>query len=728
MKRDDFGTWFKKVYFAVILVGMLAMVGCGGGGGDSAAGNSPATPQTATGIFVDAPVAGMKYISGSQSGTTDVNGSFTYEVGQMVKFMVGDIVIGESNGSSVITPVDLVKYVKPGQTVGATDPMVTNITKFLITVSGGDTSAATLTIPSAVVTAAAGKTIDFSNAAQLQTVVGQLTTTPLVSDASAQTHLQTKLSNLNVQSAGKYVLKNSDTIMLLDSDGTGKVIGTWKNIYGETRAIAGTIDAAGNVSITTIVNGQTHTIEGSIDSNGNITIAVVGDTNPFTGFKVAAIDAKYTGTYEMPVGSDSAVELKVAADGSLAGTAVNIYGNTFAISGYVNTSGSFIAQATGAALTGIGVVSGSFDGNGKATATFVSWENNRVATYSSTSGVRTTSPYAGIYTGTGSGTLTQPLLNGPVTFIWKIGVDAAGKAIGYATVTPPGPGAPPPGGTVTAALVGTVNMITGAVTLLLYDLNSTNSGYMQPAQTSFQGQIANGSVSGTWVGIPSTDGSGTWTGAGGSSSNAVSLIGSWGGQDADKTVIINFLDSSNYVFSQQATAGGGGQSGIEVGTYTWNPATGAFSTTITGPDTNGSWGFSNPSPTSVVVSGNTMTVTYPGEAPRTANRIVRSPNTLIGGWRGQGADIGAVITFIDNSNYIHSQYGSPAGGGYTGIEVGTYTWDPTTGAFTSSVTRVDTNGTWGLSGPPPPNPTVTVSGNTMTFISPLHILNLIGNM
>lgn len=88
---------------AVAVLGSSLIVGCG----DS---SSSSNPNVQTGTFVDSPVKGLYYVSGSQSGTTDTNGTFKYETGKTVKFYLGNAsgaLIGETNGSSLITPLDL---------------------------------------------------------------------------------------------------------------------------------------------------------------------------------------------------------------------------------------------------------------------------------------------------------------------------------------------------------------------------------------------------------------------------------------------------------------------------------------------------------------------------------------------------------------------------------------------------------------------------------------------
>jgi hypothetical protein len=326
--------------------------------------------------------------------------------------------------------------------------------------------------------------------------------------------------------AGKYVLKasNSDTFGLLDVDGTGKVTGTFKNIYAETYAIVGTLDAAGRLSVSVSGNGGEITAAGSVDTSGNITFPATtgGLKYAMTGFRVAtAVDAKYQGIYETQIGSNFASEATFAADGSIVGTVVDIFGNTLAVNGYANNTGSFIAQFTSAGWNSIGVLSGDNDGNGKANCTRVMLINNQVDVLGFVT-MKTTNPYAGIYEGTNSGTVFPPLGTGPSTGTWKFGIDAAGNAIGYSTSTNSNSGR-----TTTYALVGTVDIATGAITASGYLLNSTNTGYVQPAVNTSQGQIANGKVSGTWVGIPSTLGSGTLTGAKVGLYTQSDLTGTW---------------------------------------------------------------------------------------------------------------------------------------------------------------------------------------------------------
>jgi len=85
---------------AFLLILSVVFIACGGGGGGGGT-------STAQGVFIDSPVEGVEYISGSQSGITNADGKFTYEVGKNVEFKIGDISLGSVVGKSQITPLDL---------------------------------------------------------------------------------------------------------------------------------------------------------------------------------------------------------------------------------------------------------------------------------------------------------------------------------------------------------------------------------------------------------------------------------------------------------------------------------------------------------------------------------------------------------------------------------------------------------------------------------------------
>jgi len=61
------------------------------------------------GRFIDAPVQGLRYVSGSIAGMTGANGEFLFEPGTPVRFFLGDIPLGKPvDGKIIVTPLDLV--------------------------------------------------------------------------------------------------------------------------------------------------------------------------------------------------------------------------------------------------------------------------------------------------------------------------------------------------------------------------------------------------------------------------------------------------------------------------------------------------------------------------------------------------------------------------------------------------------------------------------------------
>lgn len=79
----------------------------GGGGGDSAPATLPAS-TTITGIFLDDPVEGLDYeCSSGTIGVTNANGEYTCKIDDNVTFILGNVTLGETYASAVITPYTL---------------------------------------------------------------------------------------------------------------------------------------------------------------------------------------------------------------------------------------------------------------------------------------------------------------------------------------------------------------------------------------------------------------------------------------------------------------------------------------------------------------------------------------------------------------------------------------------------------------------------------------------
>ncbi|MCP3875202.1 MAG: PEP-CTERM sorting domain-containing protein [Desulfobacteraceae bacterium] len=189
---------------------------------------------------------------------------------------------------------------------------------------------------------------------------------------------------------------------------------------------------------------------------------------------------------------------------------------------------------------------------------------------------------------------------------------------------------------------------------------------------------------------------------------ASSVVGTWyigapgapgaGGGGA----IINFLSNGDYFMAEDGVTGGGGYSGMERGTYTWDPATGNVSIIDIFADTNGEWGFSHPyGPLSIKMAGDSLTVTDTGGS----DSIDREPSlstSVVGAWYigapGSGGG-GAIINFLSNGDFFIAEDGETDSSGDDGMERGSYTWDAATGDVSITNIFADTNGQWGFSDP-----------------------------
>ena len=122
----------------LILVALLAVLSLTGSkcffvaksGGDSSDRNEDDEPGLVViigeGKFVDGPVAGLRYVSGSVIGVTGAAGELQYELDSSVQFFIGDIPLGEpARGKAIMTPLDLV----PDGTID--NPAVINIARLL---------------------------------------------------------------------------------------------------------------------------------------------------------------------------------------------------------------------------------------------------------------------------------------------------------------------------------------------------------------------------------------------------------------------------------------------------------------------------------------------------------------------------------------------------------------------------------------------------------------------
>lgn len=106
----------RKAFLILLLLAVPLLVGSqcavffssGSGSDDDDKDEDEEVIVVATGQLGSTPVRGADYVSGSLSGVTGSNGEFRYEVGEPIRFSIGDIPLGrEVSGKNVITVQDL---------------------------------------------------------------------------------------------------------------------------------------------------------------------------------------------------------------------------------------------------------------------------------------------------------------------------------------------------------------------------------------------------------------------------------------------------------------------------------------------------------------------------------------------------------------------------------------------------------------------------------------------
>ncbi len=99
---------FKKNYLISLL---LLLAACSGG--NSNRGNDGSDPSVLTGQLIDSAVSGIRFETDTRSGVTDSDGHFQYLDGEMVRFYLGDLLLGDAISTPVVTLFDLVDGVTP---------------------------------------------------------------------------------------------------------------------------------------------------------------------------------------------------------------------------------------------------------------------------------------------------------------------------------------------------------------------------------------------------------------------------------------------------------------------------------------------------------------------------------------------------------------------------------------------------------------------------------------
>lgn len=257
------------------------LTACGGGGGGSNSTATSVSPQTATGQFVDSRVEGLSYISGGQSGVTDSQGTFTYEIGANITFSIGTVTLGTVAGNEVITPVDLT-----GENSGTI--RVRNIVRFLLMLdSDGDSSNGITLSNSVQLIAENWLAVDFSSAdldTDLIQIISDVATADsrvpvLPASGQAQVHVEDTLSCLaSGVFAGTFSGQDNGTFLLwIQSQRFDPVV------FGDTSPRSGVTSALVFSTDDNLVLGVTPQQGLSFNSNKQFITGLVSSGTEFSG-------------------------------------------------------------------------------------------------------------------------------------------------------------------------------------------------------------------------------------------------------------------------------------------------------------------------------------------------------------------------------------------------------------------------------------------------------------
>jgi hypothetical protein len=176
---------------AVTLAALSAstLAACGGGGGGTT--NS----QTVTGVFVDAPVANLRYETATQSGTTDAQGRYSYMPGETVTFSIGAIDFPPVAATGIVSPMTVFGVEDPAHSVGAV-----NLARLLQSLDADGNTSNGITIDAAAHDAAATASVNFEDDVGFEDAVTYVVTAArgetatLVSGPEAIAHLEAQFA------------------------------------------------------------------------------------------------------------------------------------------------------------------------------------------------------------------------------------------------------------------------------------------------------------------------------------------------------------------------------------------------------------------------------------------------------------------------------------------------------------------------------------------------------
>ena len=164
----------QSIFMLTVVLLLLPLSGC----------NNDNGTNTLTGRFLDSAVEGLDYVSGDIAAKTDTNGTFHYREGQLIRFYIGDILIGETMAKAIITPLDFQVDTRDTVPIAPEPPVGMNIARFLQALDNDADLTNGIRIMEVVTQLTIGRTIDFNifdfdSNANVQMLVAELTSATL---------------------------------------------------------------------------------------------------------------------------------------------------------------------------------------------------------------------------------------------------------------------------------------------------------------------------------------------------------------------------------------------------------------------------------------------------------------------------------------------------------------------------------------------------------------------
>ena len=676
-------------------------------------------PPAVPGQFIDSPVQGLAYQTATQEGTTDNEGTFWYKRREDITFSVGGVLLGQVTDKKTVTPFDLV----PGATDDS-DPAVINICRFLQSLDedGNPANGINITPQTAALLEGQNITSEDLTESLMQDILDTLnaagvfsanTPRQLVSAEEAHNHFLLFLqTNDNDNDRSKDALDCNDIDPTIkpgakeicedgvdqDCDGIDPVCTTTTT----TSSTTSTTLISGDTTTTTVPGGTTGT------TTSTTTTTLPGGTTT-TSTTTTTITSSTTTTTIPSSGNWVLTEslMDEDNDGSIDEHRYYYYDDDEARSHVLYDLGYLVAdrwdreEIDWFADGTIDIVRDqgyAYDSNG------------RLETLERDEDTNGTIDDVYYYTYGSNGNLASEGID--------LGNDGMIDEVSYFNYDG--------NGNLVSAVEDFAN--DGTIDSVSYlNLDSNGNWVSVDADEDNNGTIdavihiiydSNGNWK-KWETDEGNDGTIDeveyyfWSGA---TTSTSALVGGWlynPGLLADSAVV-TFIDDTNYIFAMDGDPDDDGGRGMERGIYTWNPSSGAFGATVLS-GTAGDWGFSDSNDITVTIDGNILNFIDSEQGLIPLVKISSETNPIVGSWLNNPGTLAdsAVVTFIDDTNYIFAVDGDPDDGGGRGMERGTYTWNPSSGAFTATAVS-GSAGDWGISYLN--DVTVTINGNTLNFI------------